>query len=87
MTTPKGVVVVSPESTSKNQFLASIESKNQFLASFEKFHLDRKINFWLQLSRKINFWHLSRNFISTERKRPEEEAIRKNCRKSFTQTI
>jgi len=27
MTTPKGVVVVSPESTSKSQFLASIESK------------------------------------------------------------
>ena len=42
MTTPKGVVVVSPESTSKNQFLASIESKNQFLASFEKFNLDGK---------------------------------------------
>jgi len=42
MTTPKGVVVLSPESTSKSRFLASIESKNQFLASFEKFYPDRK---------------------------------------------
>jgi len=36
MTTPKGVVVLSPENTSKSRFLASIESKNQFFASFEK---------------------------------------------------
>ena len=42
MTTPKGLVVLSPRSTSKSRFLASIESKNQFLASFEKFYSDRK---------------------------------------------
>jgi len=63
MTTPKEVVVVSPESTSKSRFLASIESK-------------------------INFWPLSRNFISTERKRPEGGGeIRKSRRLSVTQTI
>jgi len=42
MTTPKGVEVVIPESTSKRQSFASIESKNQFLASFEKFYPDGK---------------------------------------------
>ena len=42
MTTPKGVVVLSPESTSQSRFLASIESKNQILASFEKFFSDKR---------------------------------------------
>jgi len=42
MTTSKGVVVVSPESTSKSRYLDSIELINQVFASFEKFLIDRK---------------------------------------------
>ena len=42
MTTPKGVVVVSPESTSKSRFFDSIEFINQFCASFEKLCIEGK---------------------------------------------
>jgi len=42
MTIFKGLVVVSPESTSKSRIFDSIKSKHQFLAPFEKFCLDGK---------------------------------------------